>query len=301
VCNDLDVIVHEPSHAVTVADSNLTYAGEPGGLNEGVSDIFAAYCESWTRNWSTDLDVWKIGEDIWTPATAGDAIRYMYDPALDGASLDFWTSTAGSRDVHYSSGIANLAFKLLSTGGTHPRGKSTLVVPGIGVQKAGAIFYKANRDIFTASTTFAQAKTYTEQTAKALHGTGAAEVAAVTAAWSAVNVGAVVPPPAASPLTNGVAKTGLSGASGSETFYYLDVPAGVASTFALSGGTGDADLYVKAGSTPTTSSYDCRPYLSGNNETCNIAAKTTAIRIYVMLRGYMAYTSASLKGSYSGP
>jgi hypothetical protein len=81
----------------------------------------------------------------------------------------------------------------------------------------------------------------------------------------------------------------------------LDVPAGVASNFVLSGGTGDADLYVKADSTPTTSSYDCRPYLRGNNETCNIAAKTTAIRIYVMLRGYSAYTSASLKGCYSGP
>ncbi|WNG27596.1 peptidase M4 [Cystobacter fuscus] len=298
VCNDLDVIVHELTHGVTETDSNLTYAGESGGLNEGVSDIFAAYCESWTRNWSTDLDVWKLGEDVWTPATAGDALRYMYDPALDGASLDFWTSTAGSKDVHYSSGIANLAFKLLSTGGTHPRGKSTTVVPGIGVQKAGAIFYKANRDLFTPSTTFAQAKTYTEQAATMLHGTGTAEVAAVTAAWSAVGVGVAVPPLPASPLTNGVAKTGLSGATGSETFYYLDVPAGVASTFALSGGTGDADLYVKAGSTPTTSSYDCRPYKTGNAETCSIAARTTATRIYVMLRAYSAYASVSLKGSY---
>ena len=28
----------------------------------------------------------------------------------------------------------------------------------------------------------------------------------------------------------------------------------------MSGGTGDADLYVRAGSKPTTSTYDCRPY-----------------------------------------
>ncbi len=67
----------------------------------------------------------------------------MYDPAKDGASLDYWTSSSGSVDVHYSSGIANLAFTLLSKGGTHPRGKSTTVVTGIGVQKAGAIFYKS--------------------------------------------------------------------------------------------------------------------------------------------------------------
>ena len=34
------------------------------------------------------------------------------------------------------------------------------------------------------------------------------------------------------------------------------------------GGTGDADMYVRSGSQPTTSTYNCRPYLSGNNETC---------------------------------
>jgi hypothetical protein len=112
-------------------------------------------------------------------------------------------------------------------------------------------------------------------------------------------VGASVPPPTATALTNGVATTGISGATGSAKYYYLDVPASKASTFVLSGGTGDADLYVKAGSTPTTSSYDCRPYLSGNNETCSIAAKTAATRIYVMLNAYSTYSSTSLKGSYT--
>ncbi|EPX55710.1 peptidase, M4 (thermolysin) family [Cystobacter fuscus DSM 2262] len=294
-----DVTTHELTHAVTSSESNLTYSGESGGLNEAMSDIFGAYCESYASGtWATTNAVFMVGDDIWTPATAGDALRYMYDPFKDGVSLDYWTSTAGSKDVHYSSGIANLAFTLLSRGGTHPRGKSTTVVPAIGVQKAGAIFYKANVDLMTPSTTFAQAKTYTEQAATAL-GYSTADVAAVTAAWTAVGVGASVPPPAATALTNGVAKTGLSGASGSSTYYYLDVPASRASTFVLSGGTGDADMYVKAGSTPTTSSYDCRPYLSGNNETCNITAKTAATRIYVMLNGYTSYSSTSLKGSYT--
>ena len=35
----------------------------------------------------------------------------------------------------------------------------------------------------------------------------------------------------------------------------------------MAGGSGDADLYVRYGSQPTTSSYTCRPYLNGNNET----------------------------------
>jgi vibriolysin len=293
-----DVTTHELTHAVTEHESNLTYSGESGGLNEALSDIFGAYCESYASGtWATTNAVFMVGDDIWTPATANDALRYMYDPAKDGSSLDYWTSSAGSVDVHYSSGIANLAFTLLSKGGTHPRGKSTVNVTGIGVQKAGAVFYKANTDYFTASTKYAQAKTYTEQAATAL-GYSAADLASVTAAWTAVGVGSTTTPPTGTPLTNGVAVTGLSGSSGSAVYYYLDVPASKASTFAISGGSGDADLYVKAGSQPTTTSYDCRPYKSGNAESCSIAAKTAATRIYVMLRGYSSYSGVSLKGSY---
>jgi Zn-dependent metalloprotease len=298
----LDVTVHELTHAVTSSESNLVYSNESGALNEGMSDIFSAYCESWTKGWATDPAVWMIGDDVWTPATAGDALRYMGNPTQDGSSKDYYptryTGTSDNGGVHWNSGIANLAFKLLSTGGTHPRAVTTTVVPAIGVQAAGAIFYKANVDLMTSSTTFAQAKTYTEQAAGTLYGAGSAQQAAVTKAWEAVGVGVATPPATSSPLTNGVALTGLSGASGSQKHYYLDVPAGKAVSFVMSGGSGDADMYVKFGSQPTTSSYDCRPYLSGNNETCNIAAKTTTGRFNVMLNGYSSYSSVSLKGTY---
>ena len=40
----------------------------------------------------------------------------------------------------------------------------------------------------------------------------------------------------------------------------------------ISGGTGDADLYVNYGSQSSTTSYDCRPFLSGNNEECTFTA-----------------------------
>ncbi|HEY0093017.1 MAG TPA: M4 family metallopeptidase, partial [Archangium sp.] len=296
----LDVTVHELTHAVTSSESNLTYSNESGALNEGMSDIFAAYCESWTLGWATPASVWMIGDDVWTPATAGDALRYMGNPTQDGSSKDYYptryTGTSDNGGVHWNSGIANLAFKLLSTGGSHPRAVTSTVVPAIGVQKAGAIFYKANVDLMTSGTTFAQAKAYTEQAAGTLYGAGSAEQAAVTKAWEAVGVGVAV---ASTALTNGVAKTGLSGASGSQTYYYLDVPAGKAVSFVMSGGTGDADMYVKFGSQPSTTSYDCRPYLGGNAETCNIAAKTTTGRFHVMLNGYSAYSSVSLKGTYT--
>jgi len=100
-------------------------------------------------------------------------------------------------------------------------------------------------------------------------------------------------------LTNGVPVTGLAGATGSQTFFTLAVPAGATSLkFVISGGSGDADLYVKFGSAPTTSSYDCRPYLGGNAETCNIAT-AQAGTYHVMIHGYSAYSGVSLTGSYT--
>ena len=188
----LDVTVHELTHAVTSSESNLTYSNESGALNEGLSDIFGAYCESWNRGWAVDAAVWMVGDDVWTPATAGDALRYMANPTQDGSSKDYYptryTGTSDNGGVHWNSGIANLAFKLLTTGGTHPRGVTTTAVTGIGIQKAGQIFYKANRDLMTASTTFAQAKTYTEQAATPL-GYTTAEVAVRDGGLAAVGVG----------------------------------------------------------------------------------------------------------------
>lgn len=40
-------------------------------------------------------------------------------------------------------------------------------------------------------------------------------------------------------------------------------------TFTMSG-SGDADLYVKGGSAPSVSTYDCRPYGGTTSETCSV-------------------------------
>ncbi len=112
-------------------------------------------------------------------------------------------------------------------------------------------------------------------------------------------IGGTTPPPTNNVLINGVAKTGLSGSTGSATAYTMVVPTGATNlNFALSGGTGDADLYVKFGSAPTTSSYDCRSWASGNAETCNIAS-AQAGTYHVLIQAYAAYSGASLTGSYT--
>ena len=100
-------------------------------------------------------------------------------------------------------------------------------------------------------------------------------------------------------LQNGVPVTGISGASGSQQFWTINVPAGASNLqIRTSGGTGDADLYVRFGSAPTTTTYNCRPYQTGNTETCTFAAPSAGT-YHVMLRGYSAFSGVSLVGSYS--
>jgi len=102
-------------------------------------------------------------------------------------------------------------------------------------------------------------------------------------------------------LQNGVPVTGLSAASGQALTYTLVVPAGATTlSFQISGGSGDADLYVRYGSAPgtTTGTFDCRPYLSGNNETCTIS-NVQAGTYYVTLRAYTAFSGVTLVGSYT--
>ena len=69
-------------------------------------------------------------------------------------------------------------------------------------------------------------------------------------------------------------------------------------TFTMSGGTGDADLYVQFGANPTDSSYVCRPYLSGNNETCTIAAPSAGT-YHVRVKAYSSFSGVSLVGNYT--
>ena len=77
------------------------------------------------------------------------------------------------------------------------------------------------------------------------------------------------------------------------------MPAGKSSlTFTISGGTGDADMYVRLGAAPTRSTYTCRPYKTGNAETCTFNAPAAGTW-YVNVRSYQAYSGVSLKGSYN--
>lgn len=106
------------------------------------------------------------------------------------------------------------------------------------------------------------------------------------------------PPPPPNVLENGVPKTNLGASTGNDLMYTMAVPAGATNiNFAMSGGSGDADLYVKFGSAPTDSGYDCRPYKNGNNETCS--GSSSGGVYYVRVKAYSTFSGVNLVGSYT--
>ncbi|MGW4222071.1 M4 family metallopeptidase [Streptomyces bauhiniae] len=192
----LDVAGHEMSHGVTSNTAGLNYSGESGGLNEATSDIFGTGVEFYANN-ASDPGDYLIGEKIDINGD-GTPLRYMDKPSKDGGSADYWSSTVGNKDVHYSSGVANHFFYLLSEGSgaktingvsyNSPTSNGSTVT-GIGRAKALQIWYKALTTYFTSTTNYKAARTGTLNAASALYGgTSSAEYKAVAAAWSAVNV-----------------------------------------------------------------------------------------------------------------
>ncbi|MEQ8142593.1 M4 family metallopeptidase [Streptomyces sp. OP7] len=191
----LDVAGHEMSHGVTSVTAGLRYSGESGGLNEATSDIFGTGAEFYAAN-SSDAGDYLIGEKININGN-GTPLRYMDKPSKDGASKDYWSSSLGSVDVHYSSGPANHFFYLLAEGS----GAKTVngvsynsptydgsTVTGIGRAKALQIWYKALTTYFTSTTNYKAARTGTLNAASALYGSSSTEYKAVAAAWKAINV-----------------------------------------------------------------------------------------------------------------
>ncbi len=299
---DLDVVAHEYTHGVTENEGNMNYSNEPGALNEACSDIFAVSASAY-KDGAISANTWLVGEYCWTPGTSGDALRYMNNPTLDDSSYDYYperyTGTSDYGGVHLNSGIGNLAYYLLCQGGTHPRSKTTTVVTGIGMTKAEQIWYRALCNYFTTTTSFAAARTATMQAATDLY--GATESNEVGNSWAAVGVGSGGTTPTTTvTLTNGVALGSQSVSSGSYLYYKITVPSGQTSLVVkTTGGSGDADLYVKAGAQPSSSSYDSSSTGSTSVETVTIS-NPSAADYYIALYGYSASSGITITATYTG-
>ncbi|AWZ06195.1 MULTISPECIES: M4 family metallopeptidase [unclassified Streptomyces] len=192
-----DVAAHEMTHGLTSVTGNMTYAGEPGGLNEATSDIFAAAVEFYAAN-PQDVGDYLVGEKIDIRGN-GTPLRYMDKPSKDGSSKDAWYSGIGSIDVHYSSGPANHWYYLASegSGAKVVNGVSYdsptsdgLPVTAIGRDAASKIWFRAlTTGLFRSNTNYEAARTATLTAAADLYGAGSTTYNNTANAWAAINVG----------------------------------------------------------------------------------------------------------------
>ncbi|MFD7342599.1 M4 family metallopeptidase [Streptomyces violascens] len=185
----VDVIGHELTHGVTQHTANLTYFGQPGALNESMSDVFGSLVKQYSLDQDAHQADWLIGAGLLAPGVHGDALRSMkapgtaYDDPVLGkdpqpATMDHYVTTGRDNGgVHINSGIPNHAFYLLAD-----------ELGGKAWERAGQIWY----DVLTGGHLGKQAmfKDFAKLTvaaAKARYGDGA-EYQAVQKAWSQVGI-----------------------------------------------------------------------------------------------------------------
>ncbi len=276
----LDVSAHEVSHGFTEQNSGLVYENQPGGINEAFSDMAGEAAEYFMHG-SNDF---LVGAQIFK---GNGALRYMANPPQDGSSIDSAQDYYNGLNVHYSSGVYNKAFYLLAS------------TSGWDVPKAFKTFARANSVYWSSSSDYNDAACGVEEAASDL----GYSVANVTAAFAAVDVscdggGGGGGDSTGGPLTDGVAMTDQHAATGNSVNYTIAVPSGASNlVISTSGGSGDADLYVKFGSAPTDSSYDCRPYKSGNAESCTFASPSVGT-YHVRVKSYSAFSGLSVLADY---
>ena len=301
----LDVVAHEYTHGITSHESNLIYQYESGALNEAMSDIMAAAVDRWAG--ASITDTWLVGEDVWTPNIAGDALRSMSNPTLSyDVGYDYYPERyQGSEDnggVHWNSGIANLAFVLMVQGGQHPRGKTTIQVPAIdsnfddSMDIASEIFYNANTQCLTPSSNFEAIRFCTaEVVSESIYRDS------INAAWEAVGVSgggnsnAIV-------LTSGVPLDNQEGQTGDVQQYVLeDVSAGATITCSLVGSNGDADLYLRfGGETGPEADYDCASFSPTSIEECTVGPAASTTDLYAAIHAFSEYSGLQITCSTDG-
>ena len=177
---DLDITAHELTHGVTEYTAGLIYQNASGALNEAVSDIMAAM---------VDRNDWLIGEDSYTPATSGDALRYMNNPPRGDQPDNYgsrYTGTGDNGGVHINSGIFNKAAYMMAAGGTF----RNVSVSGIGRGRTERIWYRALSRYFGSSTGYTGARSACIRASSDLYGANSWITNSVKNAFASVGIGA---------------------------------------------------------------------------------------------------------------
>ena len=198
---DLDAIAHEYGHGISGDEVGFNTNGEPGALDEGLSDIWAACVEQYAA--IPGNNIWVMGEDcnlianhrrnIQNPSASHYHVSVLTNPAISYPDTYLgWGWYTGSWDYcgrHVNSTVFSHWFYLLSQGGsgTNDKFKSYNVL-GIGINAAARIVYHMERVFLTANSTFESAKNYSIYTATYLYGANSFEMMQVRNAWYAVGL-----------------------------------------------------------------------------------------------------------------
>lgn len=67
-------------------------------------------------------------------------------------------------------------------------------------------------------------------------------------------------------------------------------------TVNMSGGTGDGDMHLKFGAQPTATDYICRPYKTGNTESC-VQTNPAAGTWHIGIKAYKAFSGVTLSAT----
>ncbi|MEU4082806.1 M4 family metallopeptidase [Streptomyces aureus] len=185
----VDVIGHELTHGVTQYTANLTYFGQPGALNESMSDVFGSLIKQYALGQTAGEADWLIGAGLLAPRVTGTALRSMkapgtaYDDDVLGkdpqpGTMDGYVRTGRDNGgVHINSGIPNHAFYLVAQ-----------ALGGHAWERAGQIWY----DVLTGGelpqqALFSDFARLTLAAARTRYNEGE-ELQAVTKAWEEVGV-----------------------------------------------------------------------------------------------------------------
>jgi len=194
----VDVIGHELAHAVTQHAANLVYEGQPGALNEHVSDVFGSLVKQKALGQAADQADWLIGAGLFAPGVRGRALRSMKNPgtAYDDRRIGRDPQPAHMRDyvdtpednggVHINSGIPNRAFCL-----------AALAFGGPAWERAGRVWYLALTEALGPRSDFEAIAKATSEIAGREFGRSAATT--VADAWRACGVAPAPPRPRPAP------------------------------------------------------------------------------------------------------
>jgi len=185
----VDVVGHELTHGVAQYEAAFTYHGQPGALNESMSDVFGILVKQWKLKQTAAQSDWIIGKGLLAPGVNGVGLRSMKAPgtAYDDPRLgkdpqpahmkDFYKGDDDNGGVHINSGISNRAFYL-----------AAMAIGGHAWKIAGKIWYTALCQNLRPSSKFLDAANATVTVAGNLFGAGGKQQKAVKDAWQTVGV-----------------------------------------------------------------------------------------------------------------